>query len=79
MMDRHIDSPIPVPLTSEARPHRPLLHVRRDYQTCVLGCRSSAEPHAPKKTVAANELVIKSGTGVKHDQRKQKPRSDAVW
>jgi hypothetical protein len=29
--------------------------------------------------VAANELVIKSGTGVKQDQRKQKPRSDAVW
>jgi hypothetical protein len=29
--------------------------------------------------VAANELVIERGTGVKHDQRKQKPRSDAVW
>jgi hypothetical protein len=26
-----------------------------------------------------NELVIERGTGVKHDQRKQKPRSDAVW
>src|SRR5207344_3094755 len=58
---------------------RPFMHVRRDYKTCILGGRSSAEPHAPKKMVAANELVIKSGTSVKHDQRKQKPRSDAVW
>ena len=28
--------------------------------------------------VAANELVIKSGAGVKHDQGKQKPRSGSV-
>jgi hypothetical protein len=66
------------PSTGMTRLPRYYEPVRRDCQTCVLDCRSSAEPHAPKKVVAANELVIKGGTGVKHDQRKYKPRSDAV-
>ena len=41
-------------------------------------CWSLTEPHAPKQTVAANEMVIKSGTYVEREQGKEKPRSDAV-
>lgn len=31
---------------------------------------SLAEPHAPKQAVAANEMVIESGTSVKREQSK---------
>jgi hypothetical protein len=46
---------------------RPLRARRSQSSEAQSGGRSSAEPHAPKKMVAANELVIKSGTSVKHD------------
>jgi hypothetical protein len=49
-------------LSDDGHPHK-----KFDYMLSV--SRSTAEPHAPKQAVAANELVIKSGTCVKHEQR----------